>query len=221
MHKEMRAEIVRNNGIGNITAVHAADQLNKLRQILCGAIKDPVTNEYIPLDFGPRFLDLCDIIDQAAAKVIIVVPFKGIIRHLEAALLAAGYTVGVLNGDVTVGKRKKIIDDFKNTPNPQNLLCHPQVMAHGLNLTEADYTVFYAPIYSYDQYAQVIERFNRTGQTRKMTVVRMAAHPMEWAIYRVIDNRHVTQQTILDLYAEVTERTNGGLDAGTFGQNVH
>ena len=60
-------------------------------------------------------------------------------------------------------------------------------MAHGLNLTEADTTIFYAPIYSHDQYAQVIERFNRTGQTRKMTVVRIAAHSFEWDIYALLD----------------------------------
>ena len=78
-------------------------------------------------------------------------------------------------------------------------------MAHGLNLTEADMTIFYAPIYSTDEYQQVIERFNRTGQTRKMTVVRIAAHPLEWEIYKLIDTRTITQDNILNLYKSVTQ----------------
>jgi hypothetical protein len=33
----------------------------------------------------------------------------------------------------------------------------------------------------------------------------MAAHPLEWAIYKLIDNRKATQNSILDLYKVVTE----------------
>jgi hypothetical protein len=77
-------------------------------------------------------------------------------------------------------------------------------MAHGLNLTEADTLIFYAPIYSNDEYQQVIERFNRVGQKRKMTIVRIGAHPLEWSIYRVVDNRGVTQDNILKLYKTIT-----------------
>jgi SNF2 family DNA or RNA helicase len=78
-------------------------------------------------------------------------------------------------------------------------------MAHGLNLTEADTLIFYAPIYSNDEFQQVTERFNRAGQTRKMTIVRMAAHPLEWHIYKLLENRQSTQNSILDLYKVVTE----------------
>jgi ERCC4-related helicase len=92
--------------------------------------------------------------------------------------------------------------DFKFSPNPRVLLCHPKVMAHGLNLTEADMMIFYAPIYSNDEFRQVIERFNRTGQTRNMTVVRIGAHPLEWDIYKMVDGRKQTQQQLLDLYVD-------------------
>ena len=203
MEADMQAEVAA--GV-DITAVHAADKINKLRQILCGSVLNKDTGKYVTLDHGPRFTDLVDIIHEASAKVIIVVPFKGIIHQLEWQLVAAGLTVGVLNGDVSVAQRRVIIDDFKNKTDPHVLLCHPKVMAHGLNLTEADYLIFYAPIYSYDEYAQVVERFNRAGQTKKMTVIRMGAHPLEWSIYRTLDNRGMTQQTVLDLYAEVTIR---------------
>ena len=207
--EEMKEEMVADvrNGV-TITAVHAADKINKLRQILCGVVHDKETGTYQMLDNTPRLNDLVDAIHEAQAKVLIIVPFKGIINRLHAQLAHKNINMGVLNGDVSVAQRRTIIHDFKNKPKSEmhGLLCHPKVMAHGLNLTEADMLIFYAPIYSYDEYAQVIERMNRTGQTLKMTVLRMAAHPMEKSIYRTLDDRGMQQNTILDLYGEVTER---------------
>jgi SNF2 family DNA or RNA helicase len=186
-----------------VTAANAADKIGKLRQILCGAIKIDDRN-YETVDHKNRLEVLKECIDEAAAKVLIIAPFKGIVRALEEEL-SKDYTVGVLNGDVSPGARDRIIREFKGQKDPHILLCHPKVMAHGLNLTEADMLISYAPIYSNDEWQQVMERFNRAGQTRKMTIVRMAAHPLEWSIYKMLDNRQQGQNSILDLYKQVTE----------------
>jgi SNF2 family DNA or RNA helicase len=129
-----------------------------------------------------------------------VVPFKGIIRLLEQEVTAAGYTCETVNGDVPMGKRTEIFSRFKKEKDPQVILCHPAVMAHGLNLTEADVLVFYAPIYSNDEVEQVNERFNRAGQTRNMTIIRIGCHPLEWAIYKMTDTKAQGQNSILELY---------------------
>ena len=186
--KSMKDDMVIQSRSGQINAVNAADAINKLRQVLCGAIKNPTTGAYELIDHAPRLSELVDAIDEAAAKVIIIVPFKGIIQALEREL-EHHYSLAVLNGDVSIGRRNKIIQDFKTQADPYMLLCHPKVMSHGLNLTEADTLIFYAPIYSHDEYSQVIERFNRAGQTRTMRVIRIAAHPLEWDIYRMVDNK--------------------------------
>lgn len=182
-----------------ITAANAADQINKMRQVLCGALKDPHTGVYQPLPHGPRLKALLETIDQASAKVLVVVPFKGIIRLLEQEV-AKHHSVAVVNGDVPMGKRGEIFKAFKTQAEPRVLLCHPAVMAHGLNLTEADMLIFYAPIYSNDEVEQVNERFNRAGQTRKMTIVRIGCHPLEWQIYKLTDTRAQAQNSILELY---------------------
>lgn len=189
-----------------ITAVNAADKINKIRQILCGVVKDPKTDKYLPLPHGPRTQVLLEAIQQASAKVIVIVPFKGIINELEKEL-SKHVSVAVLNGDVSPKARDRIVRAFKEDIDPHVLLCHPKVMAHGLNLTEADTTIFYAPIYSNDEFQQVIERFNRAGQTRKMTIIRIAAHPVEWKIYSMVDTKKVTQDNILNLYETVTLET--------------
>jgi SNF2 family DNA or RNA helicase len=200
--KLMRDYMILQHKTTKITAVNAADAILKLRQICCGSIKNPVDGAYETIDHSIRLNELISVIKQASAKVIVVVPFKGITRALEAEL-ASHFSLAVLNGDVSITQRNRIIRAFKSGPDPHVLLCHPQVMAHGLNLTEADTTIFYAPIYSHDQYAQVIERFNRAGQTRKMTVVRIAAHSLAWDIYSLLDNRATNQDNILRLYEKV------------------
>jgi hypothetical protein len=47
MQDDMFAEVAAGT---SISAVHAADQINKLRQILCGAVLDKATGSYIPVD---------------------------------------------------------------------------------------------------------------------------------------------------------------------------
>jgi SNF2 family DNA or RNA helicase len=200
MRKVMRMEAKEKQ----IDAVNAADKINKLRQILCGAVKDPVSGDYTDLPHGPRVKVLLECIAEASAKVIVVVPFKGIIQSLEKEV-SKHYSVGMINGDVTPRRRDAIIRDFKTTPEPHVLLCHPKVMAHGLNLTEADTLVFYAPIYSNDEFQQVTERFNRAGQTRKMTIVKIGAHQVEWNIYDMVDRKKATQDNILNLYRSITD----------------
>jgi SNF2 family DNA or RNA helicase len=185
-----------------ITAANAADQINKMRQVLCGALKDPVSNVYHPLPHGPRLDALMTAIEMANAKVLVVVPFKGIIRLLKTEV-EKKYSCEVVNGDVPMNKRSEIFKAFKTQADPHVLLCHPAVMAHGLNLTEADMLIFYAPIYSNDEVEQVNERFNRAGQTRSMTIVRIGAHPLEWAIYKQTDTRKQAQNSILELYDTV------------------
>lgn len=201
---EMRKEMIASIGAGQITAANAADQIAKLRQILLGAVFNPTTNSYDTLPHTYRLGDLRDAIDEANAKVIVVVPFKGIIRVLEKELLPH-YSCAILNGDVSATARAAIIRDFKTKPDPHLLLCHPKVMSHGLNLVEADTLIFYGPIYSNDQYKQVIERNNRPGQTRSMRIIRIAAHPIEWDIYRMVDMRGISQDNILSLFKQVTE----------------
>lgn len=186
------------NGV-KITAANAADQINKMRQVLCGALKDPTSGIYHPIPHAPRFQALMESIEQASAKVIVVVPFKGIIRLLETEV-SKTHTCAIVNGDVSPAKRTAIFEAFKKQADPQVLLCHPAVMAHGLNLTEADVLIFYAPIYSNDEVEQVNERFNRAGQTRKMTIIRIGSHPLEWAIYKMTDTKRAGQNSILELY---------------------
>lgn len=206
-YTEMKNYLVAQAETGEqITAVNAADKIGKLRQILAGAIRQPGTDEYVVLPHGPRLGVLLEAIEQAAAKTLVIVPFKGIVHELKREVqeyhdkAGDGKYCEVVNGDVSVSERNRIFQAFRDDPNLNELICHPKVMAHGLTLTQADTLVFYAPIYSSEETSQVMDRINRPGQTRKMTIVRIYSGPLEQAIYKMVQDRRDSQETILELY---------------------
>jgi SNF2 family DNA or RNA helicase len=201
---KMRQFMVTQASGRRIDAVNAADQIGKLRQILCGVVKQPDTGDYVVLPHQPRVKVLLECIEQASAKVIVVIPFKGITQALFDEV-SKSYPCEIVNGDVTPRRRNEIWRRFKQEKDPHVVLCHPQVMAHGLTLVEADMLIFYAPIYSNEQSQQVMERINRPGQKRKMTIIRMGALPLEWEIYKVVEAKRKWQDTILDLYKQVLQ----------------
>lgn len=206
MYGEMKQHLVSAASSGEvISAANAADKISKLRQILAGAIKTGEdTYEVVP--HGPRFKVLQEAIRQASAKVLVIVPFKGIVRALTDEINdwhfkeADGLRCAMVNGDVSLTDRNRIFQDFRDDPSLNELICHPKVMSHGLTLTQADMCIFYAPIYSNDQSTQVMDRFNRAGQTKKMTVLRIVANSLEQGIYAMIEGKRDTQESILSLY---------------------
>lgn len=205
-YAQMKNHLVAMASQTQITAANAADKIAKLRQILIGAIKDTATGNYLVLDHKPRLKVLLETIEEASAKVLIIVPFKGIVPVLHTEIdewhnkRKDGRRSAVVNGDVSQSKRNLIFQDFRDDANLTELICHPKVMAHGLNLTQADLMIFYAPINSNEESMQVMDRINRPGQTRKMTIVRMFANQLEKEIYAVVEGRALNQESILSLY---------------------
>lgn len=203
MKKEAAAELA--NGV-QITAANAADKVNKLRQILCGAVKDGATETYHTVPHAPRLNLLLECVEQAAAKVLVIVPFKGITYELQREIEAewaresVAWQLDVVNGDVPPSRRAEIFRRFKADPDLKLLLCHPRVMAHGITATEADMMIFYAPIYSNEESQQVMDRINRPGQTRKMTIIRLGATQLEWNIYAQVEGKRLGQESILEMY---------------------
>jgi len=216
--KQMVSEMTTFAKATKITAVNAADKLIKLRQILCGSVKDPATGQYHHLDCAPRIRELRRQITKAQGKALVIVPFTGILQLLGQELPKPderyhlpGFSVETLNGSVSGAERARRVERFKTQPDPHVLVCHPAVMSHGLNLTEADYIIFYAPVDSNRQNMQVVERPNRLGQTRTMYLLRMTAHPIEAPIYKRVDERGSMQNSILELYNAVINGTEDEL----------
>lgn len=184
-----------------ITAKNAAIKVLKLQQICCGVVKDNDENP-VYLDAKPRLDLVTELIEQAPDKVIVFVPFLFAMDMLQAHLTEKGITNTLVNGKVSQAERGERFSAFQRDKEPRVLIAHPAVAAHGLTLTAASTIIWYAPIYSNEQYEQANARINRQGQKNAMSVYHVIGHPFEAAIYEVLQNKKSMQGALLGLYRQ-------------------
>jgi len=198
-YTEMHNELVASISGQTVTAANAAVKLSKLLQVCTGAVYDETGTTHT-LDSSIRMQTCLDIVDAAAHKVIVFVPFTAALHGLAAFLRKHGHTVAVVDGSVSASKRTAIFDAFQNENSPRVLIAHPATTAHGLTLTRADTTVWYAPIFSLEIFDQANNRMNRPGQINNMTVVMVSATPMERQLYAALAGKARMQDAVLQLY---------------------
>ena len=183
-----------------ITAANAAILLGKLLQICAGAVKSD-EGEYLGLDVSPRLEVLGECIEQSAAKVLVFVPYTGALRQV-ADYVRKRWSVEVVDGSTSRTKRGQIIQAFQDHEHPEVIVAHPQVAAHGLNLTAADTIVWFSPIHSLDIYDQANERMARPGQTLETNIVHLGGCGLEWMAYKVLRTRGQAQEEFLEMFKQ-------------------
>ena len=183
-----------------ITANNAAILLSKLLQIAAGCVRSD-SEEYVPLDVTERLATLDEIIDEANAKSVVFVPYRGAL-HQVVAHLEKRFTVAKIDGETSRTKRSEILRAFESTANPQVIVAHPKTAAHGLNLVAADTMIWFSPIHSLDVYGQACERMARPGQKLTTRIVHMGATKVEWGVYAALRDKDNLQQRLLKLFKE-------------------
>lgn len=186
-----------------VTAANAAVMFGKLLQIACGVVYD-VNGNHQEVDSSNRYEGLRELLDEVGGKCIVFVPFRGVQDYLKEKLLADGYDVELVNGDVGKTERDKIFDDFQNSDKIRVLLAHPKVAAHGLTLTRAQSIVWFAPIYSLESYEQANARIRRLTTAGKTTVYHLYATTLEKELYK----RLKTRQSVLSDFLEMVRGIN-------------
>jgi SNF2 family DNA or RNA helicase len=203
--KEMQDKAVTIFTAGEVTAANTAVMLSKLLQISCGVVYGETGT--IAIDGSLRYNTLTDLLTEIGDKVIIFVPLRGVQNNLEAKLLADGFDVASVHGDVGKTARNQIFNDFQHTDKPQILLAHPKVAAHGLTLTKAKDIIWFAPIYSLEQYEQANARIRRLSTTGKTTVWHIWATKFEAELYRRLRTKQNTLAEFLDLVQGINSDT--------------
>lgn len=203
--KEMQDKAVTIFAAGEVTAANTAVMLSKLLQISCGVVYGETGT--IAIDGSLRYNTLTDLLTEIGDKVIIFVPLRGVQNNLEAKLLADGFDVASVHGDVSKTARNQIFNDFQHTDKPQILLAHPKVAAHGLTLTKAKDIIWFAPIYSLEQYEQANARIRRLSTTGKTTVWHIWATKFEAELYRRLRTKQNTLAEFLNLVQGINSDT--------------
>jgi SNF2 family DNA or RNA helicase len=203
-YKLLKSKMIVQAGGEEITSVNAAVNLNKLLQLSCGAVYSD-TGETVEFDIKNRYAVLKEVIDEAAKKVLIFVPFRNAIELIQNHLSQDGYSTEIISGDVSASKRTDIFKRFQETKDPHILIIQPQAAAHGVTLTAADTVVWWGPTSSLEIYAQANARVHRAGQTHKTTVVRLIGSAAEKHVYGMLDSKEDTHAKIVDLYKRVLD----------------
>ena len=187
-----------------ITAVHAAAALNKLLQISVGAVYSD-TQAVVAFDCSNRISVLLEVIEETSHKVIVFVPFKHAIELVVEKLRAQGYTTEKIDGSVSVNKRTEIFRKFQEDTDPHILVIQPQAASHGVTLTAANTIVWFGPTMSVETYLQANARIDRPGQKNHMTIIKLVGSPAERKVYKSLEEKTQTHESLTALYKEVLE----------------
>ena len=197
-YKTMITTLVSNVKGVDITAANAAVKMLKLLQVCVGSVYDEHGNGY-DLDASDRLKVCEELCEQAGRKVIIFVPFTHALDQV-ARHLRKRWTVATVDGRTSDSQRKQIFHDFQTAPDPRILVAHPKTTAHGLTLTAADTTIWYAPVTSLETFEQANNRMNRPGQKHRMTIAMIAATVLEQNLYQALKGKQDVQNAVLSLF---------------------
>jgi len=187
-------------GTEKVAAVNEAVKLMKLVQIAGGVAYDKDGGN-IEIEAHSRIVECLDIIQQAPTKVIIFVPFKGMLDYV-AREIGKHYSVAIVNGEVAKGARDKIFTSFMHESDPHVLVAQPAAMSHGLTLTAASTIIWFAPITSQEIWTQANGRITRPGQKNNQLIVNIEGSPVERRLYDRLEHKRDAEGLLLDLIRE-------------------
>jgi SNF2 family DNA or RNA helicase len=187
-----------------VSAVHAAANLNKLLQISCGAVYSD-TGEVLRFDASNRLNVMDEIIDEASKKTIVFAPFRHTIEMIRDHLDARGIKTSYIHGDVSPAKRGDIIKDFQDSPDTRVIVIQPQAASHGITLTAASSVIWFGPTSSVETFLQANSRAHRNGQDTKVTIFMIQGSPVEEKMYDMLDKRVESHASLISMYREVLQ----------------
>ena len=118
-------------------------------------------------------------------KILIFTHTKRNTQAIYKILLADGFSVGVLNGDMSQGKRQSTLNDFK--ANKSRILVTTDVAARGLNMEQVAIVInFDVPIDA----QSYIHRIGRTGRKGESGRAIMLVSDLEVPLLREIEKVH-------------------------------
>ena len=197
----MRKDMLMNAAGEQVTTINAAANLNKLLQLSGGAVYSD-TGEVVAFDANNRLSVLKEVIDETSHKVLVFVPFRHTI-DIVAEELSKHYTVDVIHGGISAGKRTEIFKRFQETKDPRVLVIQPQAASHGVTLHAADTIVYWSPVMSVETYLQANARVHRAGQKNKCTVFHLQGSPVERRLYKMLQEKVDVHTKVVDLYGEL------------------
>ena len=204
MFRQMQSTLVAEHAAGQITAANEGVKIIKLLQIVTGFVYDGDGNA-VHLDTKPRLEETLRLVHESGSKTLVFVPFVQSVSIVADYLRKNGVSVEVVYGEVGKSQRTDIFQRFQRDSDPQVLVCQPEVMAHGLTLTAAAMSVWYAPYFKSSVYEHANGRTPRPGQKLNTVIAHVYGTAVEKRIYERLRDNVSMQGVLLDMIREGRE----------------
>jgi SNF2 family DNA or RNA helicase len=174
---------------------------NKLRQIVQGAVYDPVPKGQVANKFkllhSVKSNALRDLVDVANGKSVLC----AINYRFEYDMLCTVFKkkLPLVAGGVSKKTSLSLIKKWNEGRLPL-LLAHPASIGHGVNLQSGGNTiVWYGPTFNLDHYLQFNARLWRQGQSKGVVVHHlMAERTIDNRVFKALCAKDATQQSLLN-----------------------
>jgi ATP-dependent RNA helicase DeaD len=150
---------------------------------------DKINHSFISVPHQDKIFNLLHIIKKHPDdKIVIFTQTKRNTKTLSAVIEKAGYNVGMLNGNMSQGKRNSTLKSFKD--NTLKILVTTDVAARGLNMDNVGLVVNFDVPKESQSY---IHRIGRTGRAWAAGKAIMLVSPEEHGLFADIERTHRTR----------------------------
>ncbi|QWR76727.1 DEAD/DEAH box helicase [Candidatus Magnetomonas plexicatena] len=184
----------------------ALTALLRLRQVcLSSRLLLPVQKEKSPkIEF---LVDKTTELMEEGHSCLVFSQFTAFLDLIEARLKELDCKLFRLDGETTVIKRKKIVEDFQNSETPSIFLLSLKAGGQGLNLTRATYVFHMDPWWNPAVENQASDRAHRIGQKNKVIITRLIM-------------QHTVEEKIMHLKKRKSDIYNAIMDPATVSDKV-
>jgi SNF2 family DNA or RNA helicase len=199
-YRKLKRDLVAEMGGIRVTAASAAAASMKLRQMASGIIYTDTGAKVVHPAKVDALLDLID--EQQGQPLLVATAFRSEVHHLRHLLkgLHGPGEVPALMGGVSDAYADQVISEWNAGKHPV-LLCHPNTVAHGLNLQAGGHSVcWFSMTFNLEEFIQFNARVWRQGQTSPhVTIHHIAAKgTIDSHIDEVLSRKDARQEALFD-----------------------
>lgn len=198
-YRKLKRDLVVDLGGARVTAASAAAASMKLRQMASGIIYTDTGAKVVHPAKVDALLDLLE--EQQGQPLLVATAFRSEVAHLRHVLKGLGYgDVPALMGGVSDKYADQVIAEW-NAGKHRVILCHPDTVAHGLNLQAGGHSVCWFSItFNLEEFIQFNARVWRQGQpSPHVTIHHIAAKgTIDSHIDAVLSRKDAQQEALFD-----------------------
>jgi len=206
LYKDMKQDFVTYLGDKAMVADLALTKALRLQQLVSGIFKSD-DKEVIPIE-NKRNKILSDLIEDLIVhpenKIIIwsvfVQSYLQIAKVVTPLSKKYKFSFRYLTGQQNINEKEKAVDDFNTKPKVRIIIANQAAGGTGINLTAANYSIYYSRSFSLEHDLQSEARNYRGGQTRKTTRIDLVAKDtIDEHILKALHNKEKMSEVVLRL----------------------